>query len=35
MSDRAAIAGGTLSFGAAEGGGFEVDATLPAVEAAS
>jgi signal transduction histidine kinase len=35
MSDRAAIAGGKLSFGAAEGGGFEVDATLPAVEAAS
>jgi signal transduction histidine kinase len=35
MRDRAAIAGGTLSFGAAEGGGFEVDATLPAVEAAS
>src|SRR5262249_54448346 len=29
MQDRAAIAGGTLSFGSAEGGGFVVEATLP------
>jgi signal transduction histidine kinase len=35
MRDRATIAGGTLSYGAASGGGFEVDATLPAVESTS
>jgi len=35
MRDRAAIAGGSFSYGAAEGGGFEVDATLPAAETAS
>ena len=29
MRDRATIAGGTFSFGAAEGGGFVVDVTLP------
>jgi signal transduction histidine kinase len=35
MRDRATIAGGTLSYGAAPGGGFEVEATLPAVEGAA
>ena len=35
MRDRATIAGGTFSCGAAEGGGFVVDVTLPTVEAAS
>jgi signal transduction histidine kinase len=35
MRDRATIAGGTLSYGAAEGGGFEVAVTLPVAEAAS
>jgi signal transduction histidine kinase len=35
MRDRATIAGGTLSYGAAAGGGFEVEATLPAVEGTS
>jgi signal transduction histidine kinase len=29
MRDRATIAGGTFSCGAAEGGGFVVEATLP------
>jgi signal transduction histidine kinase len=29
MRDRATIAGGTLSYGPVEGGGFAVDATLP------
>jgi signal transduction histidine kinase len=29
MDDRATIAGGTLSYGSAEGGGFVVEATLP------
>jgi signal transduction histidine kinase len=33
MRDRAVIAGGAFSFGAAEGGGFVVDATLPFGEA--
>ena len=35
MRDRAAIAGGTFSCGATEGGGFAVDVELPAVEQAS
>jgi signal transduction histidine kinase len=35
MRDRATIAGGTFSYGAAQGGGFEVDAMLPAVEGTS
>jgi signal transduction histidine kinase len=35
MRDRATMAGGTFSYGAAEGGGFEVDATLPVAEGAS
>ncbi len=35
MRDRATIAGGTFSCGAAEGGGFVVDVTLPTVEAPS
>jgi signal transduction histidine kinase len=29
MRDRATIAGGTFSYGAAEGGGFAVEVTLP------
>jgi signal transduction histidine kinase len=29
MRDRATMAGGSFSCGAAEGGGFEVDVTLP------
>ena len=33
MRDRATIAGGTFSCGAAEGGGFEVNVTLPFEEA--
>jgi signal transduction histidine kinase len=32
MRERAALAGGTFSSGAAEGGGFEVDITLPTAE---
>jgi signal transduction histidine kinase len=35
MRDRATIAGGSFSYGAADGGGFEVDVTLPASEAVS
>jgi len=35
MRDRAAIAGGTFSCGAAEGGGFAVEVELPATERAS
>jgi signal transduction histidine kinase len=35
MRDRATIAGGTFSCGAADGGGFEVDVTLPLAEEAS
>jgi signal transduction histidine kinase len=35
MRDRATMAGGTFSYGAAEGGGFEVTATLPFSEGAS
>ena len=35
MRERAALAGGTFFAGPAEGGGFEVDVTLPATEAAS
>jgi signal transduction histidine kinase len=35
MRDRAAIAGGTFSCGAAEGGGFAVDVELPTAEQAS
>ena len=35
MRDRAAIAGGTFSCGAAEGGGFVVDVELPTAEPAS
>jgi signal transduction histidine kinase len=31
MRDRATMAGGTLSYGPAEGGGFAVEATLPAI----
>ncbi|HEX3805792.1 MAG TPA: sensor histidine kinase [Gaiellaceae bacterium] len=34
MRERAALAGGTFSSGPAEGGGFEVDVTLPITEAA-
>ena len=34
MRERAMLAGGTFSSGPAEGGGFEVDVTLPTVEAA-
>ncbi|HZO35052.1 MAG TPA: ATP-binding protein [Gaiellaceae bacterium] len=34
MRERATLAGGTFSAGAAEGGGFAVDVTLPATEAA-
>jgi signal transduction histidine kinase len=33
MRDRATLAGGTFSFGAADGGGFAVDVTLPVAEA--
>jgi signal transduction histidine kinase len=33
MRDRATLAGGTFSFGAADGGGFVVDVTLPVAEA--
>jgi signal transduction histidine kinase len=32
MRERAALAGGTFSSGPAEGGGFEVEATLPVTE---
>ena len=35
MRDRATMAGGTFSCGAAEGGGFSVDATLPVAGAAA
>ena len=35
MRDRARIAGGTFSCGAAKGGGFAVDAVLPTAEAAA
>jgi len=35
MRERAALAGGTFSSGPADGGGFEVDVTLPIGEAAS
>jgi signal transduction histidine kinase len=35
MRDRATMAGGSFSCGAAEGGGFEVDVTLPLAEDAS
>ena len=35
MRERATLAGGTFSAGSADGGGFEVLATLPAVETAS
>ena len=35
MRDRATMAGGTFSYGAAEGGGFQVDVTLPVGEGAS
>jgi hypothetical protein len=35
MRERAALAGGTFSAGPAEGGGFEVDVTLPTTETAS
>jgi signal transduction histidine kinase len=35
MRDRATIAGGTFSYSAAEGGGFQVDAVLPTTAAAS
>jgi signal transduction histidine kinase len=35
MRDRATIARGTFSCGAAEGGGFAIDATLPVAEEAS
>ena len=34
MRERAALAGGTFSSGPAEGGGFEVDVTLPTVDVA-
>ena len=34
MRERATLAGGTFSSGPAEGGGFEVDITLPATETA-
>ena len=34
MRDRATIAGGTFAYRVVDGGGFEVDATLPAVEVA-
>ena len=34
MRERAALAGGTFSSGPAEGGGFEVDVTLPTAEPA-
>ena len=34
MRERATLAGGTFSSGPADGGGFEVDITLPTVEAA-
>jgi signal transduction histidine kinase len=34
MRERAALAGGTFSSGPAEGGGFEVDITLPTAETA-
>jgi signal transduction histidine kinase len=34
MRERATLAGGTFSWGPADGGGFEVDVTLPAVETA-
>jgi len=35
MRERAALAGGTFSAGPAEGGGFEIDVTLPTTETAS
>ena len=35
MRERAALTGGTFSSGPAEGGGFEVDVTLPITETAS
>jgi signal transduction histidine kinase len=35
MRERAALAGGTFSFGPADGGGFEVDVTLPTAETAA
>ncbi|HEX6664874.1 MAG TPA: sensor histidine kinase [Gaiellaceae bacterium] len=35
MRERAILAGGTFSAGPAEGGGFEVEATLPTAEAAA
>jgi signal transduction histidine kinase len=34
MRERATLAGGTFSSGPAEGGGFEVDITLPITETA-
>jgi signal transduction histidine kinase len=34
MRERATLAGGTFSSGPAEGGGFEVDVTLPTAETA-
>jgi signal transduction histidine kinase len=34
MRERAALAGGTFSSGPAQGGGFEVDVTLPTIEKA-
>jgi signal transduction histidine kinase len=34
MRERATLAGGTFTAGPAEGGGFEVDITLPTAETA-
>ena len=34
MRERATLAGGTFSSGPAQGGGFEVDITLPTTQAA-